>query len=133
MRHTRAASTQAFKHNSIKSFKEVLHNVKASFPEVREGRRSLFVALESLYSMDGDFPPVHQILSVSKELFPLGNVVFYVDEAHSNGIMGPKGSGYICHHGLEDEFAIRVHSKFPKSRPAPIPDCLKKKHPNLPD
>jgi 8-amino-7-oxononanoate synthase len=63
--------------------------------------------------MDGDFPPVHQILSAGKELFPLGNVVFYVDEAHSNGIMGPKGSGYICHHGLEDEFAIRVHSKFP--------------------
>jgi 8-amino-7-oxononanoate synthase len=111
MRHTRAASTQAFKHNNVKSFKEVLQEVKRAFPEVREGRRSLFVALESLYSMDGDFPPIHQILSAAKDSFPLGNVVFYVDEAHSNGIMGPNGSGYVCHYGLEHDFAIRVHSK----------------------
>lgn len=111
MRHTRAASIQAFKHNNIKSFKEVLQNLKTSFPDVREGRRSVFIATESIYSMDGDSPPIHQMVLAGKESFPLGNVVFYIDEAHSNGIMGPNGSGYICHHGLEHEFAIRVHSK----------------------
>jgi len=111
MRNTRAASIQVFKHNSVKSFKEVLQKVKASFPSIREGKRSVFIAIESLYSMDGDYAPVHQILSAAKEAFPLGNLVFFIDEAHTNGIVGPNGSGFICHHGLEDEFAVRVHSK----------------------
>ena len=111
MRDSRAATIQAFKHNNIESFKEILQQVKTSFPDVREGRRSVFIAVESIYSMDGDSPPIHQLLSAAKESLPLGNAVFYIDEAHSTGIMGPKGSGYVCHHGLEHEFAIRVHSK----------------------
>ena len=111
MRNTRAASIHVFKHNSVKSFKEVLQKVKASFPSIREGRRSAFIAIESLYSMDGDYAPVHQILSAAKEALPLGNLVFYIDEAHTSGIIGPNGSGFICHYGLEHEFAVRVHSE----------------------
>ncbi|KAE9377587.1 aminotransferase [Stipitochalara longipes BDJ] len=117
MRLTRAASIHAFKHNNVKSFKEVLKNVKNSFPSVREGRRSVFIAIESLYSMDGDYAPVHQILSAAKEAFPLGNIVFYIDEAHTSGIIGLNGSGFVCHYGLEHEFAVRVHTfgKAPSS------------------
>lgn len=111
MRHTRAASKQPFKHNDVKSLKQVLQYVKTSCPEIATGQRSVFIAMESVYSMDGDSPPIHRILSAAKELFPLGNVVFYVDEAHSNGIIGPRGAGFISYHGLEHEFAIRVHSK----------------------
>jgi 8-amino-7-oxononanoate synthase len=112
MRDSRAAKVQAFKHSNIESFKEVLQDVKTSFPDVSAGRRSVFIALEALYSMDGDSPPIHQLLSAAKEFLPLGNSVFYIDEAHSTGIMGPKGSGFVCHHGLEHEFPIRVHSKY---------------------
>jgi 8-amino-7-oxononanoate synthase len=111
LKNTRAASTQTFKHNNIKSLEEVLQTIKKTFREVGEGRRSIFIAMESIYSMDGYFPPVHEILSTGKESFPLGNVVFFIDEAHSHGILGPSGSGYLCHYGLEHEFAIRVHSK----------------------
>jgi 8-amino-7-oxononanoate synthase len=114
MRHTRAASIQMFKHNDMKSFKDVLQKVKTLFPDVREGRRSVFIAIESLYSMDGDYSPVHQVLSAAKEYFPLGNIVFCIDEAHTSGIIGPNGSGFICHYGLEHEFAIRIHSKCPR-------------------
>jgi len=100
-----------FRHNNAESFKEVLERVRSLFPDILEGGRSVFIAVEALYSMDGDSPPINQLLAAAKESLPLGDVIFYIDEAHSTGIVGPRGSGFVCHHGLEHEFALRVHSK----------------------
>lgn len=111
MRDSRAVSIQSFKHSDADSLKKELEHIKKRFIDIAEGRRSVFIAMEALYSMDGDSPPVQQIVSAAKDLLPLGNAIFYIDEAHSTGIIGPRGSGFICHHGLEREFAIRVHSE----------------------
>lgn len=100
-----------FQHNNVESFKQVLQRVQSLFPDISEGQRSVFIAVEALYSMDGDFSPIQQLVAAAKESLPLADLIFYIDEAHSTGIVGPRGSGFVCHHGLEHEFALRVHSK----------------------
>lgn len=110
MRASRASMIKSFGHNDPESLKKVLLQILQTDPAVAKGEVTVFVAIESIYSMDGDISPATEIVQVVKECLPLKNAVMVVDEAHSNGIMGPRGSGFICHHGLESEFAIRLHT-----------------------
>ena len=45
--------------------------------------------------MEGDICPLQDLIAVTKELFPAGNAQFVIDEAHSNGVLGPKGAGLV--------------------------------------
>ncbi|KAL6229937.1 hypothetical protein BDW75DRAFT_249155 [Aspergillus navahoensis] len=98
----------AFRHNDPDSLREVLGEVKG-YPGFAEGRFSILIAVESVYSMDGDICPLEEMVQVVKELFPLGNAQFIIDEAHSNGVIGPRGAGLVNMLGLEKEIAIRIH------------------------
>ncbi|KAJ5865154.1 uncharacterized protein N7529_007070 [Penicillium soppii] len=109
MRQGRAMS-RMFSHNSCASLRECLLNICQTDPAVANGEQMVFIALESIYSMDADMAPVHEMLKLTKEILPHGNAVFSIDEAHSNGVIGENGSGYICHYGLEKEFPIRLHT-----------------------
>ncbi|KAJ5297575.1 hypothetical protein N7508_007824 [Penicillium antarcticum] len=109
MRNGRAM-TRMFAHNSCKSLRECLLDIRQEFPTVANGEQTVFIALESFYSMDADMAPVHEMVKLAKEILPQGDVAFSIDEAHSNGLIGENGSGFICHYGLEDEFAIRLHT-----------------------
>ncbi|KAL8966156.1 MAG: hypothetical protein Q9183_003497 [Haloplaca sp. 2 TL-2023] len=60
--------------------------------------------------MEGDVCPLRDLIEVAKEIFPHGNAQFMVDEAHSTGVIGPKGAGLVCDLGLENEVAIRMHT-----------------------
>jgi 8-amino-7-oxononanoate synthase len=110
MRASRASLIKSFAHNDPQSLKKVLLEILENDSAVAKGEKTVFVAIESIYSMDGDIAPAAELVQVVKESLPLKNAVMVVDEAHSNGIMGPRGSGFICHHGLESEFAIRLHT-----------------------
>lgn len=70
--------------------------------EIRQGRRHVFVAVEAVYSMDGDLAPLHDIVRCVEKHLPLGNGHVIVDEAHSNGVFGPGGRGLVCELGLQD-------------------------------
>ncbi|KAJ6113864.1 hypothetical protein N7523_007181 [Penicillium sp. IBT 18751x] len=104
------AMTRMFSHNSCESLRECLLDICKSSPAVAKGEQSVFIALESMYSMDADMAPVHEMLELTKELLPHGNAIFSIDEAHSNGLVGENGSGFICYYGLEKEFPIRLHT-----------------------
>jgi 8-amino-7-oxononanoate synthase len=104
------AMTRMFSHNSCASLRECLLNICQTDPAVANGEQRVFIALESFYSMDADMAPVHEMLKLTKEILPHGNAIFSIDEAHSNGVVGENGSGYICHYGLENEFPIRLHT-----------------------
>lgn len=110
MRGSRASLIKSFAHNDAASLKAVLLDILKSDPAVGKGERTVFVAIESIYSMDGDIAPAAKIVQTVKECLPLKNAVLVVDEAHSNGIMGPEGKGFICDIGLENEFAVRLHT-----------------------
>ncbi|KAK2600550.1 hypothetical protein N8I77_010077 [Diaporthe amygdali] len=100
-----------FPHNDVEGFRRVLLEVFKSQRLVQQGKRSILVAVESIYSMDGDVCPLQELVDVAHELSAgHGNIQFVVDEAHSIGVIGPKGSGLVCELGLQKEIAIVVHS-----------------------
>jgi 8-amino-7-oxononanoate synthase len=110
MRHTRASIKQAFLHNDVSSFRDVLIHIRDSQPQIKVGQSTVLVSIESVYSMDGDIAPAEELVKVAKEVLPLGNVQFVIDEAHSTGLIGKRGTGLVCALGLEKDFAIRLHT-----------------------
>jgi 8-amino-7-oxononanoate synthase len=112
MRASRVKPTMRipFAHNSVSSLNSVISQLVESNPNIRTGRSCVFIAVEALYSMDGDFSPLREIVTSIENLLPLGNGYLIVDEAHSTGIYGPKGRGLVSLLGLEDKILIRLHT-----------------------
>lgn len=101
---------ETFRHNDVDSFRDTLESILESQPLIRDGHRCVIIAVETIYSMDGDVTPLKDLVDVAKELFPAGNAQFVVDEAHSTGVLGPKGAGLVCLLGLQKDIAIRLHT-----------------------
>lgn len=99
-----------FKHNDPISLNTVLSEIIKGDPSVRQGMKTVFVSIESIYSIDGDIAPAKEIVKCVKDSLPQRNMVFVIDEAHSNGIIGSQGRGLISSLGLEPEFAVRLHT-----------------------
>jgi 8-amino-7-oxononanoate synthase len=71
---------------------------------------NVFVAVESIYSMDGDVAPLRLIVDTVKETLGAERGHIVVDEAHSTGVMGFEGRGLVCELGLEREIFARLHT-----------------------
>ncbi|KAG7139053.1 8-amino-7-oxononanoate synthase like protein [Verticillium longisporum] len=127
MRMSRAAQRLSFKHNTVsparphtlghtpparQSLSETLAALTqgASGQEVRAGTRNVFVAVEAVYSMDGDVAPLREIVDCIKQHLPRGNGRLIVDEAHSTGLFGLQGRGLVCELGLERDVFARLHT-----------------------
>jgi len=103
MRLSRAAEKIAFPHNDTVALEEILRG----FP--RPGRNA-FIAVEALYSMDGDLAPLVEIVAVLQRVFKGEGAYLVVDEAHSTGVYGDRGRGLVCELGLEGEVFARLHT-----------------------
>lgn len=88
------AKMRLFDHNNP----EHLHRIL----EENKGKRTL-VAVEGVYSMDGDLVRLPEIVEVCSH-YP--HVRIYIDEAHSTLMFGEKGRGVAEHFGLEDKIGI---------------------------
>lgn len=111
MRGSRARdSLFSFVHNSVPDLRRVLENLFAERPGLLMGEGSVFLAVESLYSMDGTFSPLREIVALVDELFPQRNGYLVVDEAHATGIYGPEGRGCVAQLGLEKRVLARLHT-----------------------
>ncbi|KAJ0118018.1 aminotransferase class I and II [Diaporthe amygdali] len=110
MRLSRVPATRRlpFRHNSASGLREVLKELARGETSVRKGSHSIFIAVEAVYSMDGDLAPLREILDVVQEVLPQGNGYVIVDEAHSTGIFGQQGRGLCCELGVEDKVFARV-------------------------
>lgn len=74
-------------------------------PEHRPHQTSnTFVALESVYSMDGDVANLIEISSLCERY----EATLIVDEAHATGVFGKNGRGLVCELGLEDKVFARI-------------------------
>ncbi|MDE6342122.1 MAG: aminotransferase class I/II-fold pyridoxal phosphate-dependent enzyme, partial [Muribaculaceae bacterium] len=78
-----AGDSVRFAHNDMDMLRRILKKKASSYDTV-------IVATESVFSMDGDFVPLHELTAIKKE-FP--NVLLYVDEAHAFGVFGERGLG----------------------------------------
>lgn len=67
--------------------------------------RLLFVAVESVYSMDGDVTDLRRLCSL-REHYP--NVLLYVDEAHAIGVRGCSGLGIAEEQGVLSDIDLLV-------------------------
>jgi 8-amino-7-oxononanoate synthase len=110
VRLSRAARRIPFKHNSVQNFEEILLEEMSKNELLEKGHASLFVAVESLYSMDGDFAPLQELLDVLENRLPRRNGHMIVDEAHSTGVFGPKGAGVVQSLGLQNRVFLRLHT-----------------------
>ena len=80
------ARRRAFPHNDVDFLDDLLADVRHKY-------RRVVVAIEGVYSMDGDYPNLPRFIEVKQR----HQALLYVDEAHSIGVMGETGRG-ICEH-----------------------------------
>jgi len=78
-----------FNHNDPEHLKFLLESHRQKF-------KKALIITETVFSMDGDRPPLKELVSL-KERY---DCEFMVDEAHATGIFGPGGSGVVEEEGL---------------------------------
>ena len=87
------AELKSFKHNDAESLRSVLSELDGA----------TIVAVESVYSMDGDLAPLRELAVVCKEF----DAALIVDEAHAVGLFG-EGRGRVSELGLEELVYARL-------------------------
>ncbi len=85
------ANRFTFRHNDLQSLEEKLQHAKGN----------CFVVIESVYSMDGDTPPISEILGLTEKY----QAQLIVDEAHAIGLYH---NGLINQFGLENKIFARI-------------------------
>jgi 8-amino-7-oxononanoate synthase len=80
------AARRAFPHNDFDFVDRLLGEVRGDY-------RRVVIAVEGVYSMDGDYPDLPRLLQVKRR----HRALLYIDEAHSLGVMGPSGRGIFEH------------------------------------
>ena len=84
------ATRRAFVHNDWQALDALLTDVRREF-------RRVLIAIEGVYSMDGDFPELPRFVELRKK----HKTLLLVDEAHSLGTMGATGRGIGEHWSVE--------------------------------
>ncbi|KIW03197.1 uncharacterized protein PV09_05423 [Verruconis gallopava] len=110
MKLSRAGRKIAFKHNSVDHLRKTVQALKEEDVYVGKGPKNVFVAVESVYSMDGDLCPLKELVECIEEALPYGNGHIVVDEAHATGVIGPLGRGLVSQLGLEKKVFARLHT-----------------------
>ncbi|GAA6032938.1 hypothetical protein JCM8097_000056 [Rhodosporidiobolus ruineniae] len=101
---------RAFGHNDLQALERVLAEVVERDEAAKRGEKSVWIGVESLYSMDGDLAPLREMVELVERVLPAGNGHLVVDEAHSSGLYGPSGRGLVCALGLQERITVRVHT-----------------------
>lgn len=77
------------------------HNDSVALDKLLEENRSKFkrvlIAIEGMYSMDGDIPPLPEFIEMRRR----HKAFLMVDEAHSLGVLGARGYGIKEHFGVD--------------------------------
>ena len=110
MRASRATCVP-FAHNSTADLDHVLARELAGArgAATRSGRLNVFLAIEGVYSMDGDHAPIHALAAVLARHVPCADArALIVDEAHSVGVYGKGGRGYCAALGATDLARVRL-------------------------
>lgn len=99
---TRADKAMAA-HNDVQSFADAITGWRSA-----GGRGRVWLAFESLYSMDGDRAPLADLAALAE----LQEAVMLIDEAHATGVFGPDGRGLAAAlDGRADTVVLRTCGK----------------------
>lgn len=83
-----------WRHNDVAHLEDLLKAAPKDAPKV--------IALESVYSMDGDVGPLEEVCDLADKY----NALTYLDEVHAVGLYGLRGAGVAERDGLMDRFDI---------------------------
>jgi 8-amino-7-oxononanoate synthase len=86
-----AGDLRAFRHNRPNSLRHGLRSWRS-----QEGSGGVLVAVDGIYSMEGDWAPLVEI----KALCDQYQARLLVDEAHALGVVGPRGAGTAAATGV---------------------------------
>jgi 8-amino-7-oxononanoate synthase len=74
------------------------------------GNRGAMIVVDGVYSMEGDMANVPELVRIARK----HAVALALDDAHSLGVLGPKGDGTAAHFGMTDEVDL-IAGTFSKS------------------
>ncbi len=90
------AEFRRFRHNDMEHLEGLLKNAPADVTKL--------VIADSVFSMDGDIIDLPKVLELTKKY----HAWLMIDEAHSVGVLGEKGTGIEEHFGLGDVIDIKM-------------------------
>jgi 5-aminolevulinate synthase len=85
---------RVFRHNDLAHLEELLAAADPAAPKL--------IALESVYSMDGDIADLPATVALAKKY----GAMTYLDEVHAVGMYGPRGGGVAERDGVMDQIDI---------------------------
>ncbi len=93
------ATIRVFPHNDVPLLGKLISNIRSKHSAAR-----IFVVTESVFSMDGDLCPLHEIV----ELKDRHGALLFLDEAHGFGVLGPTGMGLTEELGLAERVDFQM-------------------------
>jgi glycine C-acetyltransferase len=86
-----------YEHNDPSALEDAIKDNASNF------RRALIVT-DGVFSMDGDIAPLPDLYEVAKKY----DILFMVDDAHGEGVLGNGGRGIVDHFGLHGKVDVEV-------------------------
>ena len=94
--------TQRYAHGDLDGLDRMIERTR--------GNRGAMIVVDGVYSMEGDIASVPELVGMARK----HAVALALDDAHSLGVLGPKGDGTAAHFGLTDEVDL-IAGTFSKS------------------
>ena len=92
------ATSYKFKHNDDEDLERLILKAQSNTSAIT------YVVTESVFSMDGDTPPLQEISNICQR----NKAYLIVDEAHALGVFGNQGEGMIQLLGLQNQVFARI-------------------------
>eukprot|EP00565_Helicotheca_tamesis_P006583 CAMPEP_0185736318 /NCGR_PEP_ID=MMETSP1171-20130828/27513_1 /TAXON_ID=374046 /ORGANISM="Helicotheca tamensis, Strain CCMP826" /LENGTH=631 /DNA_ID=CAMNT_0028406881 /DNA_START=197 /DNA_END=2092 /DNA_ORIENTATION=- len=106
------ASIRTFRHNDTAHLEDILREaIVKGRPRTRRPWKKIMVIVEGIYSMEGEYCDLRNVVRVSKKY----GAYVYLDEAHSVGAMGPTGRGCCEYTGVDPSDVDILMGTFTKS------------------
>jgi len=93
------AVVRVFPHNHLGKLESHLRWARENYPDAR-----IVVVTESVFSMDGDWAPLNEIITLKNRF----NALLLLDEAHAIGVIGHHGRGLASYLDLANNVDIQL-------------------------
>ncbi|HEX4646553.1 MAG TPA: 8-amino-7-oxononanoate synthase [Verrucomicrobiae bacterium] len=99
------AKLRVFAHNDLTELEDILRwSVQRAPPGFSGDRPRTLVVTESVFSMDGDFAPLREMVELKEKY----GAWLMLDEAHATGLFGDNGRGRAEESSLADRIEVRM-------------------------
>ena len=90
------ATVKMFPHNDVDALEQLLKS--------DTGFRRRLIAVDGVYSMDGDLAPLPDLVKLARNY----DALLMLDDAHGTGVLGERGGGTAEHFGLTDPEGVDI-------------------------